>query len=123
MSKQQQQPGHQPGLKSELEETTLQIRERPLSINESLEFLKPIGSFKFIETTIEGLHSMNPQKGVTKNNYLIDEDIIQERKDLLQRLELWAGLIDESASTDEMQSKAMASCERYGELVKKIKPL
>ncbi|SKB47602.1 hypothetical protein [Dyadobacter psychrophilus] len=96
-----------------------QTAGQQLSLNDSLELLKSLGGFKFIETTVEGVRDLNPQKAGAKANYLSDEDTEQERKDLLQRLELWAELISESASVDEMQSKARAGQELNETLLKK----
>jgi acetolactate synthase small subunit len=77
-----------------------------LSLDESLEILKSLGGFKFIETTVEGVRDLNPQKKGAKANYLSDEDTEQERRDLLKRLEMWAELINSSSTVDQMQSKA-----------------
>lgn len=101
------------------EPSAAQTASQQLSLNESLELLKSLGGFKFIETTVEGVRDLNPQKAGAKANYLSDEDTEQERKDLLQRLELWAELISESASVDEMQSKARAGQELNESLLKK----
>lgn len=101
------------------EPSTAQTASQQLSLNDSLELLKSLGGFKFIETTVEGVRDLNPQKAGAKANYLSDEDTEQERKDLLQRLELWAELISESASVDEMQSKARAGQELNESLLKK----
>ncbi|MCE7070797.1 DUF5458 family protein [Dyadobacter sp. CY327] len=101
------------------EPSAAQTASQQLSLNDSLELLKSLGGFKFIETTVEGVRDLNPQKAGAKANYLSDEDTEQERKDLLQRLELWAELISESASVDEMQSKARAGQELNESLLKK----
>lgn len=89
-----------------------------LSLNDSLDLLKSLGGFKFLETTIEGVRDLNPQKAGAKANYLSDEDTQQERQDLLQRLELWADLIGESTTVDQMQSKARAGQETNEKLLK-----
>ncbi|WP_035360791.1 hypothetical protein [Dyadobacter alkalitolerans] len=101
------------------EPSATQTASQQLSLNDSLELLKSLGGFKFIETTVEGVRDLNPQKAGAKANYLSDEETEQERKDLLQRLELWAELISESASVDEMQSKARAGQELNESLLKK----
>lgn len=91
---------------------------KPLSLNESLNVLKSLGGFKFIETTVEGVRDLNPQKAGAKANYLSDEETEQERRDLLARLELWADLIAESSTVDQMQSKARAGQETNEQLLR-----
>jgi hypothetical protein len=118
MAKQQEET-QQSGAEAAFRDPAAQTAAQPLSLNESLDLLKSLGGFKFIETTVEGVRDLNPQKAGAKANYLSDEDTEQERKDLLQRLELWAELISESASVDEMQSKARAGQELNEGLLKK----
>ncbi|KAA0989258.1 type VI secretion system contractile sheath protein TssC [Dyadobacter aurulentus] len=101
------------------EPSAAQTAPQQLSLNDSLELLKSLGGFKFIETTVEGVRDLNPQKAGAKANYLSDEDTEQERRELLQRLELWAELISESASVDQMQSKARAGQELNEALLRK----
>lgn len=92
---------------------------QPLSLNESLELLKSLGGFKFVETTVEGVRDLNPQRAGAKANYLSDEETEQERKDLLQRLELWTALIAESGTVEQMQAAARKGQQDSEELLKK----
>lgn len=119
MAKQQedlQQQGAELGYK---DPAAAQATSQPLSLNESLDLLKSLGGFKFIETTVEGVRDLNPQKAGAKANYLSDEETEQERKDLLQRLELWAALISENESVDQMQAAARKGQEDNEGLLKK----
>jgi hypothetical protein len=94
------------------------IETAPLSLADSLEMLKSFGGFKFLETSVEGVRDMNPQKAGAKANYLSDEETVEERRQLLSRLELLAGLIDESTSVDQMQTKARQGQENNERLLK-----
>lgn len=98
--------------------TTASPSAQPLSLNESLEFMKSLGGFKFLETTVEGVRDLNPQKAGAKASYLSDEDTEPERRDLLQRLEMWAALIGESETVDQMQAKARQGQETNEQLLK-----
>ncbi len=80
MAKQQEDP-RQSGAELEYKDpAAAQATSQPLSLNESLDLLKSLGGFKFIETTVEGVRDMNPQKAGAKANYLSDEETEQERK-------------------------------------------
>ena len=104
MAKQQEEVQKLNGEPSYRETDSQQNEIAPvLTLEDSLEVLKSLGSFKFIETTVEGVRDLNPQKKGAKANYLSDEETEQERRDLLKRLEMWADLIGNSQTVDQMQ--------------------
>jgi len=95
-------------------------REAPktLTLDDSLEVLKSLGGFKFIETTVEGVRDLNPLKKGAKANYLSDEDTLEERRELLKRLEMWSELLGNTEKIDELQAKALNGQQTNETLVK-----
>ncbi len=88
------------------------------TLDDSLEALKALGGFKFIETTVEGVRDLNPQKKGAKANYLTDEETHGEREDLLKRLELWAALLEDSVNAEQAQLKAREGQQANEQLLK-----
>lgn len=88
------------------------------TLEESLDTLKALGGFKFVETTVEGVRDLNPQKKGAKANYLSDEDTEKEREELLQRLELWLALLESSGKVEEAQANARKGQETNEQLLK-----
>lgn len=81
---QSQQQGHQPQKQSSLDE------------------LNKVGGFNFIETVVDGVANMNPSRKARKEIFLNDSNKENERKDLLQKLNLWISLLESGDSAENM---------------------
>lgn len=68
----------------------------------SLEELNKVGGFTFIESVVDGVANMNPSRKARKEIFLNDHNKDTERKDLLQKLNLWISLLDSDATAEEM---------------------
>ncbi|SFI50365.1 DUF5458 family protein [Halpernia frigidisoli] len=68
----------------------------------SLEELNKVGGFNFIETVVDGVANMNPSRKARKEIFLNDNNKENERKDLLQKLNLWISLLDSGKSAEDM---------------------
>lgn len=71
----------------------------------SLDELNKVGGFNFIETVVDGVANMNPSRKARKEIFLNDNNKETERKDLLQKLNLWISLL-ESGDTAENMAEA-----------------
>jgi hypothetical protein len=82
--------------------------ERPSqeSVNQSLEKLSRVGGFDLLETTIDGLQNLNPERKARKQIFLTDEEKKQERTDLKQKLNLWIEALENGASVSDMVEKS-----------------
>src|SRR5688500_2090521 len=72
------------------------------SLEQSLSKLAKYGSFDFLESAIDGVQSMNPERKARKNIFLTDSTKKKERAQLKKKLELWLNLLQSSADISEM---------------------
>ena len=75
-----------------------QQQRKETALNE----LNKVGGFNFIETVVDGIANMNPTRKARKDIFLNDSNKGKERKDLLQKLNLWVSLLEDGKTADEM---------------------
>ncbi len=75
-----------------------QQQRKETALNE----LNKVGGFNFIETVVDGIANMNPTRKARKDIFLNDSNKDKERKDLLQKLNLWVSLLEDGKTADEM---------------------
>ncbi|KQT17701.1 hypothetical protein ASG31_09595 [Chryseobacterium sp. Leaf404] len=75
--------------------------KRPSSAN-PLEELNRIGGFGFIESVVDGIANMNPTRKARKEIFLNDSNKSDERKELLQKINLWVELLEGSENAEKM---------------------
>ncbi|WP_223607184.1 DUF5458 family protein [Chryseobacterium sp. OSA05B] len=75
--------------------------------------LNKIGGFGFVESVVDGIANMNPTRKARKEIFLTDSNKTDERKELLQKLNLWVSLLEGNESADKMadtcKSKAQSA--------------
>lgn len=71
-----------------------------------LEELNKIGGFGFIESVVDGIANMNPTRKARKEIFLNDANKTDERKELLQKINLWVELL----STNDPAEKMADTC-------------
>ena len=76
------------------------------TLEQSSQKLAKYGGFAILETTIDGLQNLNPEKKARKRIFLTDESKKAERKALKKRLELLAELIGSTGTVPELIEKA-----------------
>ena len=64
--------------------------------------LNKVGGFNFVETVVDGIANMNPARKARKEIFLNDGNKKSERKDLLQKINLWVKLLENQGTADEM---------------------
>ncbi|MBF8458407.1 DUF5458 family protein [Kaistella sp. G5-32] len=79
-----------------------QQQGKPQHKQSSLDELNKVGGFNFIETVVDGVANMNPTRKARKEIFLNDNNKGTERKDLLQKLNLWISLLESGDSADVM---------------------
>ena len=76
-----------------------QQTQQPVS---SFNILDKIGGFSFVESVIDGIANMNSDRKARKQIFLTDSSKSEERKELLQKLNLWLNLLESNESIDKM---------------------
>ncbi|REC76775.1 type VI secretion system contractile sheath protein TssC [Chryseobacterium elymi] len=75
--------------------------------------LNKIGGFGFVESVVDGIANMNPTRKARKEIFLTDTNKSDERKELLQKINLWVSLLEGNESADKMaetcKTKAQAA--------------
>lgn len=67
-----------------------------------LEELNKIGGFGFIESVVDGIANMNPTRKARKEIFLNDGNKTDERRELLQKINLWVELLSSNESAEKM---------------------
>lgn len=75
------------------------------SIESSLDKLSKFGGFNFLESSVDGIQNMNPERKARKQIFLTDEQKKDEREALKNKLDMWVTLLNGSASINEMLDK------------------
>lgn len=81
--------------------------------------LSRYGGFGFLESAIDGIQNMNPDRKARKKMFLLEEQKENERKDLSNKIALWLNLLTESKDIPEMVDKCQGRAESVGELLSK----
>lgn len=81
--------------------------------------LNKIGGFSFIESVIDGIANMNSDRKARKQIYLTDSNKSEERKELLQKLNLWVNLLETNDSIDKMVESCKTKATSAANSIKK----
>ncbi|MEC5395838.1 type VI secretion system contractile sheath protein TssC, partial [Bergeyella sp. RCAD1439] len=91
---------------SQIKETQSVQREQ-VSIEKSLDQLARYGGFDLLETSIENIQNLNPDRKARRKIFLSEKNKAKERQTLKKTLELWADVISKSDTLTDM----VAHCE------------
>lgn len=83
-------------------------------LQSSLESLAKVGGFSFLESVVDGLANMNPERKARKQIFLTDNEKKDERESLLQKINLWLQLLEGNAEAEAMAE----SCKNQSEQAK-----
>ncbi|WP_158825823.1 DUF5458 family protein [Mucilaginibacter lacusdianchii] len=75
---------------------------KELSLSQSLEKLSRVGGFDLLETTVDGLQNLNPERKARKQIFLTDDEKKQEREELKQKLNQWIEALENGGSVSDM---------------------
>ena len=84
-----------------------ETQKSALSIEKSLEKLARYGGFDLLETSIEGVQNINPDRKARRKIFLTEKGKEKERETLKKTLELWADVINKNDVLTDM----VADCE------------
>ena len=89
------------------------------SIDASLAKLAKFGSFDFLESAIDGVQSLNPERKARKNIFLSDSNKKKERAELKKKMQLWLDLLQSSSDISKMAEVSQQKSEEAAALLKK----
>ena len=95
MSKQQE-------IAQQVEAPVLEQKKGQVSLDKSLEKLARYGGFDLLETSIENVQNINPDRKARRKIFLTEKGKEKERETLKKTLELWANVISKSDSLTDM---------------------
>ena len=86
----------------QVEVPVLEQKKGQVSLDKSLEKLARYGGFDLLETSIENVQNINPDRKARRKIFLTEKGKEKERETLKKTLELWASVINKSDSLTDM---------------------
>lgn len=80
-------------------------------LQQSIQKLAKAGGFTFLESCIDGIANLNPDRKARKEIFLNDADKKKDRADLLETLKLWLNVIENGTDTGDMVTKCKDEAE------------
>jgi hypothetical protein len=77
-----------------------------VSLGEAVGRLARLGGFNFLESAVDGIAAMNPERAARKRAFLLDEDRKSSREELKNKINLWVELLSSSDTVSEMLEKS-----------------
>ncbi|MEZ2336866.1 DUF5458 family protein [Mucilaginibacter sp. RCC_168] len=77
-----------------------------LSLSSSLDKLSRVGGFDLLESAIEGLQNLNPERKARKQIFLTDDEKKAEREELKLKLEQWIDALENGDSVSNIVEKS-----------------
>lgn len=71
-------------------------------LNGALEKLSKLGGFSLLESSVDGLQNLNPERKARKKIFLTDEQKEGEREALKNRIDMWLSLLSGSQNINQM---------------------
>lgn len=106
--------------KSVQEEVSVsKAKKSSASLEQLIEKLARYGGFDLLETSIENVQNINPERKARRKIFLTEKSKEKERETLVKTLELWASVIEQSNSIVDMVSHCEAQRQTAEELLTK----
>ena len=87
------------------------------SFEAAMASLAKFGGFAFLETAIDGIQNMNPERKARKKMFLYDEQKKNERRELANKIDLWIDLLSNSNNIPDMVEKCESKVATVGQLL------
>ena len=75
---------------------------KPISIEKSIEALARYGGFDLLESAIENVQNVNPERKARRNIFLSEANKAKERETLKKTLELWLNVLSDNDTITDM---------------------
>lgn len=105
---------------AEFKEVTIEKFDAPAEVIEtSVEVLTKFGGFDFIESAIDGVENLNPERKARKKIFLTEADKKTERAELKKKINLWIELLSQNSDAATMIEICGQKAEQSAGLLKK----
>ena len=88
-------------------------------LDSALEKLSKFGGFNFLESSVEGVQNLNPERKARKKIFLTDEQKSAEREVLKNNIDMWINLLSSTNEISQMldlsKSKSVSSSKRLAQ--------
>ena len=84
-------------------------------LDTSINQLAKVGGFDLLESTLDGVQNLNPERKARKKIFLAEAERKKEREELMKTLQLWAAVINSSEDISSM----IENCEANAEIADK----
>lgn len=100
---------------------TPQVKEKKQGseLSVALDKLSKFGGFNFLETSVDGLQNLNPERKARKNIFLTDESKQEERDALSSKIDMWINLLTSSGDINQMLEQSKGRAESASERLAK----
>lgn len=101
------------------QQKTVTTQKQQVATKESSSIGKLIeyGGFSFLENIIDGYSNLNPKRKARRNIFLTDEQWENERKTLVNRLNVWLDLLKAGENAEKMRDAANSKAQKVEELM------
>ena len=72
------------------------------NLNTELQALAKFGGFNVLESSVDGIQNLNPERKARRNIYLTSNEKAAERKELAKSIEMWVEMLKSGKSITEM---------------------
>lgn len=101
-------------------EDVLEMSERPAtSLQTSLQALEKFGGFDLLESAMEGIQNINPERKARRKIYLEESSKKTEREELRKILEWWSEVLSSSEDVSDMIRTCQEKSDEAEQLLKK----
>ncbi len=101
------------------EQVAANSKEQQLSLNESFDNLARYGGFELLESCIDSVQNMNPERKARKRIFLSENSKKEERSLLKKNLEVWESIIDSADDILQMIDNCKEKAEESEKTLKK----
>jgi len=95
-----------------------ETREK-LSLADSLQKLARVGGIDLLESTIDGLQNLNPERKARKQIFLTGDEKRREREELKKKIQLWIDILENSDSVAAMVERSTEKLKESEENINK----
>ncbi|WP_165042159.1 DUF5458 family protein [Dysgonomonas sp. ZJ709] len=87
------------------------------SLDQAINTLAKFGGFNFLESAVDGIAAMSPERKARKRAFLIEEGSKAQRADLRNNINLWLDMLASSATISEMLDKSQEKSTAVSQLL------
>lgn len=95
----------------------LKEKKHTVDVKDAVAELARFGGFNFLESVVDGIAAMNPERAARKRVFLNDSERKPARKKLEDNLTLWIDLLTSTSSVTDMLDKANSNTSTVSELL------